>query len=78
MDYMKTWRTFFDNHIILLTTAKPGYFKFCFDEERANALFSNANRCRINVRSFLLRHLSFVRGMRIYIVTFFTVIQKPS
>lgn len=37
-------RTFFDNHIQLLTTAKPGYFKFCFDEERANALFSNAKQ----------------------------------
>ena len=36
--------TFFDNHIQLLTTAKPGYFKFCFDEERANALFSNAKQ----------------------------------
>ena len=37
-------RTFFDNHIQLLTTAKPGYFKFCFDEERAHALFSNAKQ----------------------------------
>ena len=37
-------RTFFDNHIQLLTTAKPGYFKFCFDEERANALFTNAKQ----------------------------------
>lgn len=37
-------RTFFDNHIQLLTTAKPGYFKFYFDEERANALFTNAKQ----------------------------------
>ena len=37
-------RTFFDNHIQLLTTDKPGYFKFCFDEERANALFTNAKQ----------------------------------
>lgn len=37
-------RTFFDNHIQLMSTSKPGFFKFCFDEERAKALLGNAKQ----------------------------------
>ncbi len=37
-------RTFFNNHIQLMSTSKPGFFKFCFDEERAKALLGNAKQ----------------------------------
>ena len=71
-------RTFFDNHIQLLTTAKPGYFN-CFSTKNVPMhCLPTLNSCRINVLSFWNRHLNFAHGMKIYRDTFSVITPKTA